>query len=260
MKKYIVLFVILFFSFIFCGCGNKKENLSDLQEILKRDYIIVGVKADSAPFGYYKNGVHAGIDIEIAKEIASEIFKDNSSGHIKFVDVNAQNRISKLNSKEVDVLVATVSVNEKRKLVIDFSKPYFVTSSKLLTRKKSNIKNLNYFNSKGRLAVIMGTTGEKIIKLAAPNATLVGAKTYIEAYNYLKNSQVDAVLGDDAILSTFVDDDFIILNRPYSKEYYAVAVRKSENSKELLNKINSVISSLLDSKRFNLSNNDLISE
>ena len=56
----------------------------------------------------------------------------------------------------------------------------------------------------------MGTTGEKIARLVAPNANLVGAKTYKEAYNLLVNRQVDAVLGDDCILAGYVNKDLKI--------------------------------------------------
>ena len=252
MKKYTVLLIILSLSFLFCGCTNKNKHLNDLETIKKRGHIIVGVKADSPPFGYFDEDKRKGIDIEIAKEIAGAIFKEEPEGHIEFVNVTAQNRISKLNAKEVDILVATVSVNEKRKLVIDFSRPYFMTSSKILVKKDSGISTLQYFNSRGKLAVVMGTTGEKIARQTAPNAILIGAKTYPEAFNYIQNNQVDAILGDDIILSQFVNNKYKIVNRAYSRENYAVAVRKSEDSKELLSEINMVIGSLLDDKRFNL--------
>jgi len=252
MKKYIVLLFIFIFSFILAGCTNRVKHLNDLETIKKRGYIIIGVKADSPPFGYFEDDRRKGIDIEIANKIAEAIFEESSDGHIQYVNVDAQNRISKLNAKEVDILVATVSINDKRKLVINFSKPYFMTSSKIMVRKDSNITNLQYFNTKGKLAVVMGTTGEKIARHVSPNAGLIGAKNYIEAFNYLNNSQVDGILGDDIILSQFLNKNYKIVSKGYSRENYAVAVRKSEDSKELLDEINTVISELLDDKSFNL--------
>lgn len=252
MKKYIVLFFVFLISLCLFGCGKQKKHLNDLEAIIEKGYITVGVKADSPPFGYFQDNQRKGIDIEIAREIASAIFKDSYEEHLKFVNVDAQNRISKLSAKEVDILVATVSVNEKRKLVVNFSKPYFMTGSKIMVRKNSNISTLQYFNSKGKLAVVMGTTGEKTARQIVPNAELIGAKTYPEAFKYLKEGKVDAILGDDIILTQFKNSNFRIVNRAYSRENYAVAVRKSEDSKELLDEINVVISSLLDNKNFNL--------
>ncbi len=252
MKKYIVFIICLCFSFLLSGCDNKNKHLDDLNTILKRGEIIVGVKADSPPFGYFEDNIRKGIDIEISREIARAIFKEPPETHIKFVNVDTLNRISKLNSKEVDILVATVSVNEKRKLVVDFSIPYFMASSKIMVKKDSKISGLQYFNSNGKLAVIMGTTGEKVARQVAPNASLIGAETYNEAFDFLKSGEVDAILGDDIILSQFKNSEYKIVNRAYSRENYAVAVRKSDDSKELLNEINMVITSLLDDKKFNL--------
>ncbi len=250
MKKYTLLIIILFFSlFFFSGCINKNTNISDLEAIKNRGYLIVGVKTDSPPFGYYKNKNLQGIDILIAQYIADNIFGFESPQNIKYVSVNAQNRIEKLNSKEVDILVATMSINDKRKLVVDFSVPYFVANQKIMVAKNSKITGLNYFNKKGKLVVVMGTTGEKIVRLVAPNAYIIGVKTYYEAFKYLKQGKVDAIFGDDCILEGLNNGKYKIINRAYSREYYAVAVRKSDLSKELLSKINSTISYILDDKK-----------
>lgn len=253
MKKYIVLLLIFVLSFFLFGCSNKKDEVDDLQLIKDRGYIKVGVKVDSPPFGYYnKEGKLVGLDVDIAYEIASRIFDSSSPSHVEFVPVNPQNRISMLNSKNVDILVATMSISNKRKLVLDFSIPYFVANQKILVRKTSKIKSLQYFNKQGRLAIIMGTTGEKIARLISPNANLIGAKSYTEAYNLLINNQVDAVLGDDCILAGYTNDKLVLTSSIYSREFYGVALRKSEKSKELLNLVNSAITTILDEKKINL--------
>jgi len=253
MKKYTFLIIlILSLSFIFCGCTDKETNKDDLTLIKERGHIIVGVKTDSVPFGFYKNTQLVGVDIEIAKYIADQIFPDNPD-NIKYISVNSQNRISKLNSKEVDILVATMSINEKRKMVISFSMPYFATTQKIMVLKDSKIKSLNYFNTNGKIAVVMGTTGEKVLHKLAPNASVVGARTYYEAKKLLQTKQVDAILGDDVILAGLnKEKKFKIRNRAYSREFYAVALRRSTKSKDLLNIVNASIAELLDTKHINL--------
>ena len=248
MKKYIVFIgVFVFCSLIFCGCFKEEKKPSDMDLIKEKGYITVGVRNDAYPFGY-KNSKNerCGLDIEIAQEIAKQIFNAYDYGIIRYVD--------KLNSKEIDILVATMSVNEKRKLVIDFSTPYFVTSQKIMVRGDSKISHLNYFNKKGRICVVLGTTGEKIIRLMAPNAYVVGAKNYREAFEYLKTGAVDAILGDDCILKGIINlndkekNGYKIIGRSYSNEYYAVALRKTPESKELLEAVNAAIVEILDSK------------
>ena len=256
MKKYTIftLVTILVLSFFISGCSSSKKEKTDLERIVERGYIIIGVKTDSPPFGYFdsKNELK-GLDIELAKAIGWAIFDEKNPINIKFVPVTPENRISKLNSREVDILVATMSVNGKRKLVVDFSTPYFVTSQKMMVRNNSNITSLSHFNKKGKVAVVVGTTGEKIIRLIVPNAQVIGAKTYLQAFSFLLSKKVDAIFADDCILKGLdKSGKFKIINRAYSQEVYAVAVRKSKNSKEMLNLINSVILSLLDKKQLTL--------
>ena len=90
---------------------------------------------------------------------------------------------------------------------------------------------------------------EKIIHLAAPTARITGARSYKEAINLLLSGQIDALIGDDCILKSYLSDELRIINKIYSKEYYGVAVRKSDKSKELLNEVNASISQVLDEKK-----------
>ncbi|MBR1616618.1 transporter substrate-binding domain-containing protein [bacterium] len=251
MKKYILF---TFLIFLLAGCSVKKAPLSDLDVIKQRGYIIVGVKEDSPPFGYYKDNQFKGLDIEIARAIAKTIFNSDLPDKIRFVAVNPQNRIAKLNAKEIDLIVATLSVNDKRKLVVNFSEPYYVANQKLMVSKNSKITNLSYFNTHGRLGVVLGTLGETTIHLVAPNAQVVGAKNYDDLIYSIKNGDVEGVLGDDCILKGYDIKDFKIINRSYSTQHYAVGARKSDESKELLENVNYAIATLKDEKKLDILN------
>ena len=55
-----------------------------MEQILKNDKIVVGVKYDSKPFGFKdKNGNLQGFDIELAKKIAKHILGDENK--VEFV-------------------------------------------------------------------------------------------------------------------------------------------------------------------------------
>ena len=258
------------------ACTLQERKSDDLEIIKRRGYLIVGVKDDSPPFGFYSDNELKGIDINIAKEIANDIikpqdgtyeggliidhdfietkskrahFKKGEKTNIKLVRVNTRNRIEMLNARTVDILVATMSINSKRRLIVSFSNPYFIASQKLMVNKDSRITHLKYFNKNGKLAVVVGTTGEKILHLAAPNARVVGVDSYPEAIELLKNKLVDGVIGDDCILEGYnKENEFKIVNRAYSREFYGVATRKTQNSQKLLDSVNSTIARLLDEK------------
>ena len=234
MKKYTTLSIILIFSlFLLTSCARLKKEPTDLEIIYERGYLIAGVKTDSPPFGYYdKNGELTGIDIELTKKIADEIFEEENSKRIYFVPVTPQTKIAKLNSKEIDIIVATLSITPKRKLIMDFSIPYFTANQTIMTKKDSDIKNIYYFNKKGKLGVVLGTTGEKAARMIVPNAYVIGMTNYTEALKNLKNGNINGILGDDAILKGLNKGDYKIIPHSYSKEFYGVGVRKTENSKE----------------------------
>ena len=76
MKRILIL---LFGICLMCsGCGKKNENesIDTLKEINSRGRIIVGVKTDTKPFGFYdKNGNLIGFDVELSKIIAKSLAK-----------------------------------------------------------------------------------------------------------------------------------------------------------------------------------------
>lgn len=231
-----------------CGCGKRElPPLDDLSVIKERDKIIIGVREDTAPFGYRdKEGNLAGFDIELAKLIGEYILGDTSK--VELVVVNAGNRIGKLNSKEVDILVATMTRTPTRAQVVDFSTSYFVAGTAALVKTKSAYTSLNEFSDKP-LAVVFGTTGENALRDLFPFAKVTTYKTYQEAVEQVKNGQVEALVADDSVLIGYTkrDSNLRLLSHRYSREPYAVAVRQGEQSTYLLQEINEFINYLQSS-------------
>ena len=144
-----------------CMRPNEEENKDLLSVVKKRGELVVGVKFDSKPFGFVENGKLQGYDIDIAHLLAKRIFGNEKL--VRFLEVNASNRISKLNSGEVDMLIATMTINPKRMEVVDFSVPYFYTGQAIMIRKGTDIKTVGDLNGR-RVIVVLGTTGEKNIR------------------------------------------------------------------------------------------------
>ena len=126
LKKILIIFVLISMV-ILTGCGKKRDEAPrDLLDTIKaRGKIIVGVKTDTKPFGFLdKDGRNIGYDIDIAKKICYLIFGNETQ--IEFVPVTPSNRIMKLSSGAVDILVATMSVTSQRLQLIDFSSTYHI--------------------------------------------------------------------------------------------------------------------------------------
>ncbi|WP_319779764.1 basic amino acid ABC transporter substrate-binding protein [Maridesulfovibrio sp.] len=141
-----------------------------------------------------------------------------------------------------DAICSSVSINEKRKKVMDFAEPYFEVQQSVVTAKDVDADSLAAFKGKNVGAQI-GTTGYFAIK----GEESVIPKSYDEiglAMEDLYNGRLAAVVCDDPIAA-----DFALQQEEYSKklkiafviksdkaEYLGVAVKKG--NKEVLDLIN----------------------
>ena len=242
-KKLIAILMLMMF--LCCSCGKKNEPAytNDLNEIVKRGVLTVGVRTDAYPFGYIdKNGTYQGFDPALARLIARGIL--GSDKKIKFVKVTASDRMMKLYSADVDMVIATMSITPKRRQILDFSNPYHTSGQAILVRKGSKIKTLQDL-SKKRVIIIFGSTSENSLRTAIPSLGIIGYKTYSEAFKALKQKKAEAIVSDDTILLGLAlnNPSVVLLPKKYTKEPYGVAFRKGPESKDLIRAVNFVIES-----------------
>ena len=244
MIKKLAICILMLSVFVLTGCTKKdKENNDQLSLIKKRGELIVGVKFDSKPFGFIENGKLQGYDIDIAHLMAKRILGNERL--VKFVEVTPSNRISKLNSGEVDMVIATMTITPKRLEVVDFSLPYYYTGQAIMVRKGTAIKKVGDLNGR-RVIIVLGTTGEKNLRYFAPEALLQGYKSYQEGFAAFQNRKAEAMTTDDSILAGFVMDhpEFMILPQRYSQDGYGIAFRKGKETKSLQSEVNIAIGEL----------------
>lgn len=247
------IFSLLMLVLLVCtGCGKKQDEVTvnTLNEITSRDKVIVGIKTDAYPFGFIdKKGHYAGYDVSLGRIIAKGILGDEKK--VQFVPVTPSDRMMKLYSGEVDMLIATMSVTPKRQEILDFSNSYYTAGQSLLIRRGSGIKGIKDLNGK-RAIIVFGSTAENSIRAAVPNVGIIGYKTYTDAYRALKAGKADAIVSDNTILIGLAlnDNGVVLLPKKYSKEPYAVAFRKGEESKSLIKAVNSIIE--IETKNGNL--------
>ncbi len=211
-----------------------------LQDIKARGKLIVGVKTDFPPFGFKdETGTHKGFDIDLAKVLGRELFGKEEA--VEFVAVTTEDRISILNSRKVDILAATMTINEERKKVVDFSIPYFISGQLILVPKKSKI--LRYQDLAGkRVATILGSVGDTAIGKLVPTAIRVQFEGTAQALQALKGGRVEAFVQDDVLLIEIEKRDSelkIAAWKPFEPASYGLAVRKGD--REWLEFINATL-------------------
>ncbi len=243
MLKKTIICLLMMSVFVLAGCKKQEEKKDTLSEIKKRGELVVGVKYDSKPFGFVEDGKLQGYDIDIAHLIAKRILGNERL--VRFVEVNSSDRISKLNSGEVDMVIATMTINPKRAEVVDFSLPYYYTGQAVMVRKGTAIKTVGDLNNR-RVIIVLGTTSENNIRYLAPEVILQGYRTYQDGFQAFLDRRAEAMTSDDSILAGFVMDhpEFMILPQRYSQDGYGIAFRKEPQSASLKIEVNNAIGEL----------------
>ncbi|MCR5265037.1 MAG: transporter substrate-binding domain-containing protein [Cyanobacteria bacterium RUI128] len=252
MKKVVLIAVaiialicwMIFWSYDYTKDAATKKGGDLYKTIIERGYMIVGVKTDIRPFGFIDStGANAGFDIDIAHNIAKELFHDPSK--VKFVPVADSERMYLLNLNKVDMIIATMTITPKRQHFADFSNAYYITGQALLVNRGSNIHSLGDLSNK-EVGVIFGSTAEETIKFLLPTAHVMGYKTYDEAYRALKNGHVLGITSDDAILRNYSmkDPSVVLLSKRYSRDSYGIAFRRGDESNYIIEVVNNVISDM----------------
>ncbi|MGB7442546.1 MAG: transporter substrate-binding domain-containing protein [Coleofasciculaceae cyanobacterium] len=187
-------------AFSMTACSESGQNQTQegtLGEIKERDKIIIGVKTDYVPFGFINSdGNNAGLEIDIARYLTKEVL--GSEDKIEFVPVVAANRIEFLQQGKVDLLIATVTDNEERRKVIDFSENYYSSGTGLLTRKNTDVSSWEQLKGK-KVCGIQGSFYNK--DLTEMGLALVNFANTAEAYKALQDGRCVGFAYDDAALA-----------------------------------------------------------
>ena len=193
--------------------------------------LVVGVKADQPGLGLQTAGTYTGFDIEIAKIIAGQL--GIAPDKIELVERVSKNREPFIQNGTVDFIVATYSITDKRKKIISFAGPYYVTGQQLLVLKENDdIKGPNDLAGK-KVCSVAGSTPLGKIQAEYKQAKPIAFATYTECVDQLLNKQVDAVTTDGAILLGYAarqPDKLKVVGEPFSEEKYGIGLKKDDKA------------------------------
>ncbi len=192
----------------------------------------VGVKFDQPGFGL-KNPTTTeveGFDVEIAELIADAIGDDVE---IEFVESVSKNREPFLQNDTVDMVVATYTINDTRKQVVDFAGPYFVAKQDLMVAADDDsITEVGDLNGK-TVCTVKGSTSATNVEKAAPDAEITLLDTYSQCAEGLGDGRYEAVTTDNTILAGLVQasgDAYKLVEAPFSDEPYGIGVKKDDDA------------------------------
>ena len=227
MKKLIAaMLVVLVAGMLVAGCGGTDKKK-----------IVVGLDDNFPPMGFRddKNNI-VGFDVDMAKEASKRLGME-----VEFKPIDWNSKEAELSGKRVDVLWNGLTITEKRKENILFTKPYMENRQMIVVAANSPIK------TKADLAgKVVGTQDgnssvEAIEKEVAVMKSFKEFKKYgdnVAAFMDIKTGRLDALVVDEVVGRYFIakkPGEYVVLKDNFGSEEYGVGMRKDD--KELLAKL-----------------------
>ncbi|MGW1763046.1 glutamate ABC transporter substrate-binding protein [Streptomyces sp. NPDC002073] len=225
------------------ACGGDSDKGSD-----GGDSVVVGIKFDQPGLGLKTpDGKFTGFDVDVANYVAKEL----GYKKVEFKQAVSAERENLIQNGDVKFVVASYSINDKRKAKVDFAGPYFLTHQDLLVRADDNsIKKPEDLNSKKLCSVAGSTSAQNVKEKLAPKADLQQVGGYSECLTGLENKSVDALTTDASILAGYAaqpahQGKFKLVGLSMSDENYGIGLKKGD--KDLQTKINAALKKMVDS-------------
>lgn len=215
------------------------SNSDQVQAIIERGVLRVGVKQDVPNFGYKNpdSGEFEGLEIDIARKIADELGVD-----IEFTPVTAQTRGPLLDNGQVDLVIATFTITEERKLLYNFTTPYYTDAVGFLVNKDSGIKTFTDLNGK-TIGVAQGSITRTLVSELADKygiaVNFAELGSYPELSVSLRAHRTDAFSVDQSILSGYIGSKSELMDFSFSASDYGIVTKLS--NKDLNNYLNSLV-------------------
>lgn len=207
--------------------ASRWSNQNSVSQIKRRGYLRVAVFGDLPPYGWVNSsGKRVGYDVYLAHRMAKDL-----GVKIRFIQVNANNRVDTLNSNKADIVLANFTVTPERKEVVDFAKPYMKVSVGVISPKKTPITSAAQLKGK-KLIVTKGTTAENYFtQQKGVNLLKFDSKT--QQFNALKNGRGAALADDNSYLYAWVKQNpnyTVGIKSIGRRQYVSPAVKKGNRS------------------------------
>jgi polar amino acid transport system substrate-binding protein len=167
-----------------------------LADIRAKGTLIVGVKADYPPYGFRdSSGKIVGFEPDIAADMAKRL-----GVALELVPVVASNRMQFLQQGKIDLMIATMSINDERRKAVGIVEPaYYASGVAILVNKKANIKSAADLKGKP-VCAIQGAFYNSRIQSEFTGRDLVAFKGVPENEQALLNGDCVGFVYDDTLL------------------------------------------------------------
>ncbi|GAB3822428.1 glutamate ABC transporter substrate-binding protein [Tessaracoccus terricola] len=212
-----------------CGGDGAAENDfpegSTMAELASAQSITIGTKFDQPLFGLAgPSGDPEGFDIEIGKLIAEALGIPEDK--IEWTETVSQNREPFIENGTVDIVIATYTINDTRKEVVDFAGPYYIAGQSFLVP-AGNPDGIAGPETLGDVTVctVTGSTSETNVREYTDNVITVDK--YSDCLEPIRTGEAQALTTDNVILAGLVDqsgDEFEVVSETFTEEPYGIGL------------------------------------
>ncbi|OUM59048.1 hypothetical protein PIROE2DRAFT_15535 [Piromyces sp. E2] len=224
--------------------------ITDASYIINKGKMVIGYDKTLAPMTYVdKKGQLTGFDIEFAKAVCKELDID---AEFNAIDWNMKE--NELKKRSIDCIWGGLSVTEKLREKIKFSRVYMNNKQVVVIRKANVLKYNNIESiSEKKISSKTGTLGEEAILTHFPLSDYKGYLTFDELFMALDKGEVDAIVTDYTIAKHKINnDDFdelmIVEKIILMDDQYAVGFR---HGSDMSKKINVIINNMIEDGTLN---------
>ncbi len=225
----------------FCACqANADELTGTLKNIKETGTITLGHRDSSIPFSYlddHQKPIGYAMDIcyKIVEAVKKELKLDKLE--VKLNPVTSATRIPLMANGTVDLECGSTTNNAERQKQVWFTNTHFLTASRFVSKKASNINSIDDLKGKSVVST-SGTTNIKQLNEANSARNLginiIPAKDHAEAFLMVETDRAVAFVMDDILLASLVAGSkepgaYVISRDAFSKpEPYGIMLRKDD--------------------------------
>jgi polar amino acid transport system substrate-binding protein len=211
--------------------GKPRPKLPPLPaNIRQRRRFLVGVKCDAPPFGYIDvRGNNAGFDVEVAQWFARFAF--GNKNRVSYTCAPTASREPLLTTDRVDLVISTFTYTADRDTRIDFSRPYYNATGRLLVRNDSPIQRLSDIRGR-RIATTDGSIYHRWMGRCFSGTEVVTTDGVTSSVLRLSQGRADAVMWDDTVLAPIAtaDRNLKMTNDLFMVQPYGIGIRQGNTA------------------------------
>lgn len=214
---------------LFVVAGTVAPAWADSLDAIKASKIVhIAVDLGSPPFGMNDSAMQPiGSDVETAKLLAADL------GYtLDLVQVTSPNRVPFLLTGKADMVVASFSITEERKQVIDFSDPYGVIQIVIAAPKTVAISDIKDTIGK-RLGTTRGSSNDKEATTQAQGAEMVRYDDDATLITALISGQVNIMASSPQVMAAVNarrSNDPLEVKLVLKTNPYAIGLRKDDGA------------------------------